>query len=72
MPEPQRAPAPASAAVTAAPVAEAPKPVAAGPEARCGGRNPFSYFICMERECLRSEFAGHADCQKWRQSAKRE
>ena len=44
----------------------------AGPEARCAGRNPLSHFVCMERECLRSSFSGHADCQAWRKSAKRE
>ena len=63
---------PAVAALPPAPLSELPKPVAAGPEARCGGKNPLSYFICMERECLRSEVAGHADCLKWRQNAKRE
>jgi hypothetical protein len=53
--------------------AEPPKPaVAAGPEAKCGGRNPLSYFICMERECLRSEQSGHPDCLKWRAEARRE
>ncbi len=48
------------------------KTAATGPEARCAGRNPLSYFVCMERECLRSSFSGHADCQAWRKSAKRE
>ena len=47
-------------------------PAVAGPEARCAGRNPLSHFVCMERECLRSSFSGHADCQAWRKSAKRE
>ena len=47
-------------------------PAAVGPEARCAGRNPLSHFVCMERECLRSSFSGHADCQAWRRSAKRE
>jgi hypothetical protein len=56
----------------AAAVNEAQQRVAAGPQARCGGRNPFSQFICMERECLRSEQVSHADCQKWRQNAKRD
>jgi hypothetical protein len=53
-------------------VVEPPKPVAAGPEAKCGGRNPVMYFVCMERECLRSEFTSHADCQKWRKNARHE
>ena len=58
----------------AAPVAvtEPPKPAATGPEAKCGGRNPVMYFICMERECLRSEFLTHADCRAWRKEAKRD
>jgi hypothetical protein len=46
--------------------------VVAGPEAKCGARNAVKYFICMERECLRSEFSGHADCLKWRKEARRE
>ena len=49
-----------------------PAPGAAGPEAKCAGRNALSHFVCMERECLRSSFSGHADCQAWRKSAKRE
>ncbi len=50
------------------PVAPAPKAVAAGPEATCAGRNQLAYFVCMERECLRSELSAnqHADCRKWR------
>ena len=45
-----------------------PKAVAAGPEATCAGRNQLAYFVCMERECLRSELGAnqHADCRKWR------
>ena len=70
-------PAPATVSLpTPAPAAVAPidasKPLAAGPEGRCSGRNPFMYFVCMERECLRSEFQEHADCRKWRKDAKRE
>ncbi len=61
------APAPA-----AAPVVEAAKPVATNPEAVCGGRNPLMYFVCMEKECLRTEQMGHADCKKWRRSAVRQ
>ncbi len=61
------APAPAPA-----PVVEAPKAVASNPEAVCGGRNPLLYFVCMEKECLRSEQMGHADCKKWRRSAVRQ
>ena len=45
---------------------------AASPEGRCGGRNPIMYFVCMERQCLRSEFAEHADCKRWRKDAKRD
>jgi serine/threonine protein kinase len=54
------------------PVVEAPKPVASNPEAVCGGRNPLLYFVCMEKECLRTEQMGHADCKKWRRSAVRQ
>jgi non-specific serine/threonine protein kinase len=71
---------------TARPYAEAPPPVStaavqaqdpvraasAGPEAICGGRNPLRYFVCMERECLRSEFSTHLDCLRWRKDARRE
>ena len=66
--EPSAKPATAMAA-DAAPKPEpaaAPKPVAKGPEAKCGGRNPLSYFGCMERECWRSEFSSHPDCLAWR------
>ena len=64
----------------AAPVAEATprpdtaatvKPAATGPEAKCGGRNPLSYFACMERECWRSENQNHADCVAWHKDARR-
>jgi serine/threonine protein kinase len=78
LPEPARAatPAPAPPAAVAPPVTapvEPPKPaVVAGPEAKCSGRNPISYFVCMERECLRSEFGSHLDCLKWRAEARRE
>ncbi|MDP2005652.1 MAG: protein kinase [Rubrivivax sp.] len=59
-------------ATTSAP-ADATKPAAvAGPESKCGTRNPVSYFFCMERECLRTEFRSHPDCQKWRAEARRE
>ena len=47
---------------------ESDKNVATGPEAICGARNPVMYFVCMERECLRSRWSGHADCLKWRAS----
>jgi hypothetical protein len=30
------------------------------------------YFVCMERQCLRSEFMDHADCKRWRKDAKRD
>jgi hypothetical protein len=65
---------PAAAAPVLAPAAsQATKPaVATGPEAICDGRNPVLYFVCMERECLRSKFSEHADCQKWRKEARRE
>ena len=56
---------------SAEPVAP-PAAAAASPETKCAGRNPLSYFVCMERECLRGSFAGHADCQAWRKDAKRE
>ena len=54
------------------PRSQPPKPVASGPEARCVGRNPVLYFVCMERECLRSRFTGHADCLAWHKEARRE
>ena len=47
-----------------------PKPVASGPEAACSGKNPVLYFVCMERECLRAENLGTADCQAWRKNAR--
>ncbi len=59
-------------APTSAPVLDAPRPVATNPEALCAGRNPLMYFVCMEKECLRSEQMGHADCKKWRRSATRQ
>jgi hypothetical protein len=62
----------ASAPAPVVPAPEPAKPVATGPEATCSGRNPVMYFICMERECLRSEFGSHADCQKWRRNARRD
>ncbi len=78
-PEPGRAatpaPAPPPAAApppTVAPAEPAKPAVVAGPEAKCGGRNPLSYFVCMERECLRSELGSHPDCLKWRAEARRE
>lgn len=45
---------------------------AKGPEATCEGRSFLSSFVCMERECLRSENQAHADCLKWRSGVKRE
>ena len=65
-------PAGTAARAQGAAVDAAQTPVAAGPEAKCAGRNPFSHFVCMERECLRSSFSGHADCLAWRKSARRE
>ncbi len=63
--------APPPAAVT--PPAEPARAAAAsGPEAVCEGRNPVSYFVCMERECLRTKFQSHSDCAKWRKEARRE
>jgi hypothetical protein len=63
----------AAPVLPSSPAPEPPKPtVATGPEAKCGTRSALSYFFCMERECLRSEFGTHADCLKWRKEAKRE
>jgi hypothetical protein len=30
------------------------------------------HFVCMERECLRTEFTGpgHPDCLEWRKEAR--
>ena len=58
----------AQAAPVVVPAAPPPNAVAVGPEATCSGRNPLAYFVCMERECLRSELNAtpHADCRKWR------
>jgi hypothetical protein len=67
-PEPVRPPAEPAPAVAAEPA----KPVATGPEAKCGTRGAVRYFFCMERECLRSEFSTHADCLKWRKEARRD
>jgi hypothetical protein len=67
--QPARTP-PAQPPPLAAPAAtvRAPAPQAAGPEATCAGSNPLAYFVCMERECLRSELGAnqHPDCRKWR------
>jgi hypothetical protein len=63
------APAPAPAPP---PVVEVPKPAPTNPEAICGGKNPLLYFVCMEKECLRSEQMGQADCKKWRRNARQE
>jgi hypothetical protein len=61
-------PSPPEAARPAA-ATEAGKAAAAiGPEAKCEGRNPVMYFVCMERECLRGGNQSHPDCAKWRQS----
>ena len=68
-PEVAQTPVPAPAPV---PVAAAPKPAATNPEAVCGGQNPLLYFVCMEKECLRSEQMGTADCKKWRRAATRQ
>ncbi|MCE2915350.1 MAG: serine/threonine protein kinase [Rubrivivax sp.] len=59
------------AATPLTPPAASNRPAAsAGPEAKCDGRNPVSYFLCMERECLRGANQDHADCRKWRAEAK--
>ncbi len=71
-PEPSRLPPAANGPPAAAAVQPAQPAVAAGPEAKCGGRNPLRYFVCMERECLRSGLAGHPDCVKWRAEARSE
>ena len=63
-PSPALAPPPADA------TAQAAAPL--NPEALCGARNPLRYFVCMERECLRSRWSTHADCLKWRKEARRE
>ena len=62
--------APAAAQQQPAPPADPAQ--AASPEGRCGGRNPIMYFVCMERQCLRSEFMDHPDCKRWRKDAKRD
>ena len=51
--------------------AQAKPPVVTGPKARCSGQNPIMTFVCMERECLRTEFTGpsHPDCLEWRKEA---
>ena len=59
--------APAVQAPAPAPAPEPPKVVPAGPEARCAGRNPLLYFVCMEKECLTSD---HAECKKWHKNAR--
>ncbi|MDP1900275.1 MAG: serine/threonine-protein kinase [Rubrivivax sp.] len=71
--QPSRPPATASAATPVlSSAAEPAKPVAAGPEAKCAGRNAFMRFVCIERECLRPELQSHPDCLNWRKEAKRE
>jgi hypothetical protein len=67
--------APASAAARPLEAPKPLKPVATGPEATCSALNPLSHFVCMERECLRSQFNAqpeHPDCQKWHRAARRE
>ncbi len=68
-PAPQRAEAAPPAAAPQPVPTEPPKPEVQAPEARCAGRNPLSYFACMERECLRGQSRAHPDCQKWRAGA---
>ncbi len=41
-----------------------------GPESTCAGRNMLSHFVCMERECLRSENRDHPDCKAWHRAAR--
>jgi len=55
-------------AASAAPRVEPARPP--GPVAICSSRSGLSHFLCMERECLRSEFASHADCLKWHEGAR--
>jgi len=69
-PVPQVAP-PVAEATPRPDAAAAVKPVATGPETKCGGRNPFSYFACMERECWRTENTSHPDCVAWHKDARR-
>ena len=67
------APAASPPQTNVAPPVALPRPaVASGPEAVCEGRNPMLYFVCMERECLRSRFQSHNDCVKWRKEARPE
>jgi len=63
---------PPAAADPVVSASDANKPTPSSPQATCGARNALRYFVCMERECLRSEFSSHADCRKWRAEAKRE
>ena len=78
VPETSLTTAPATVTTTSSASAVLPPPepakpaVAVGPDAVCGGRNPVLYFVCMERECLRSRFQSHGDCLKWRKEARRE
>jgi len=66
-----QATAPVAEATPKPDAAAAVKPVATGPESKCSGRNPLSYFACMERECWRSENASHPDCVAWHKDARR-
>ena len=60
-----------SAPATAPPAAgSAESALGATPDARCSGRNSLSYFICMDRECLRPRFKNHPECKAWRQQAR--
>ncbi len=59
-------------APTPPPAVVAPKLAPTNPEAVCGGSNPLFNFVCMERECLRTEQMGTADCKKWRRNAVRQ
>jgi hypothetical protein len=66
------APAPVPAPATAAPATEIPRAAGSGPEATCSGRRAVMYFVCMERECLKSALTSHPDCLNWRKGARRE
>jgi hypothetical protein len=69
----QRAPDPAPAPAPTPALAQPPppvKPAATNPEALCAGRNPLSYFVCMDKECRKSEQAGTADCKAWHKNAR--
>jgi serine/threonine protein kinase len=67
-------PKPKPEAALPTPAAPVPAPIveSAGPGPACGSREGIRFHVCMERECVRPDFATHSACLRWKQDAKRE